>query len=116
LPEESSDEDSLQEEQVNEETDDELEDYYDELGITDEVDFNRGKDKKKGKTQAPVSQKKQEQMAKKSQEKRDKQDIISGIISKVRSNPNHKNLARIVKMVRQIFVKDTSEDDEGKQQ
>jgi hypothetical protein len=102
LPEESSDE----EEESGDESDKELQEYYEELGIAEEM----------AKSKKSLYKQTKKQKAKKSGDKpvRDREVIIDAIIANCKNQPTFKNVSRIIKMTKAIFIKVEEEDKKEK--
>ena len=74
-------------------TDSELENYYEEIGIADEEDFSKPKE--------PVYQTKQKApKAKAEPEKSKKSMMIDQLINAAKTEPTYKNVSRIIKLVK----------------
>ena len=94
------------------ETDSDLEEYYRELGIEDEVDeLAKGQKsiKKKPKKVAPVTDKKE------SQEEIRKR-ILENIITKTKENPTYAAITRVIKIVKQVFFAGQSTQERGEEE
>ena len=100
LPDDTDEEDIDNEEP---ETDEELENYYRELGIEDDMK----KDGKDVNDKLYKTQKKTKPVSKKTLEKQEQQQqkskVINQMIEAARTRPSHATLTRIVKVVKQVF-------------
>jgi tRNA U34 5-carboxymethylaminomethyl modifying enzyme MnmG/GidA len=115
LPSEDSnmdDEDDLK----GDKTDDELEDYYEELGIQDEEDVNvvktpkqtkKEKDKLYKKTKKAKSEATKEEAPTKSK----KMVLIEQMIKRAKEETTYNNVSRIIKIIKQIFNTPHDEDE-----
>lgn len=94
------DEDSADDDEDDGSQDSELDDYYQELGITGQKDFTQKDDGKQlYKTRKKKAGKKQVEEKKAS----DKTKVIEAIIKRTREDPSYKTISRIVKIIKQVF-------------
>ena len=76
-----------------------MDDYYEELGIKHEKDYT-------GKEELYKKTKKQEKKPTEKKEPSQKSKMIDALILNTKKDPNYKNIVRVIKIVRQLFNKD----------
>ena len=92
-------------EDLDDGSDDNMDDYYDELGIRGEKDFTGTEELYK------KSKKKGEKEAKKVREPTAKAKMIDTLIANTKSDPNYKNIVKVIKIVKTLFNKDQETED-----
>ena len=95
LPSEEEDENDL-----DVDSDENMDDYYEELGIKGEKDFTEKLYKKTPKV-----------VIKEKKEPSTRSKMIDSLISNTKKDPNYKNIVRVIKIVRQLFTKEVVEED-----